>query len=158
MVNNAGANIDLAKAMEFGLIHDLGELFGGDIAMPYAKANKKARTAAKAFEAENHKYLSKFFDKDAKHFRALSAEILNAKSDEALISKIADYIECTHYKLYLHRLSKGDIAMIQKKIEAFTKKMKDKIAKEKLIEFAALWAKELVSTDIAEIFEEVKNK
>ena len=91
-VKKAGAKIDVEKVLEFGLVHDLGELFGGDISMPYAKANPKARKHAKAFEEENQRFLSKFFGNQSEHFKELGHKILDAKSDEAIIAKIADPI------------------------------------------------------------------
>ncbi len=157
LVNKAGAKINMEKVLEFALIHDLGELFGGDIAMPYGKANPRARKLAKAFEAENQKYLARFFGDDQKYFKALGAEILNAKSDESLIAKIADYIECTHYKLYLHRFSKGDVVMAQKKIDVMIKKLRDPIARQELAKFINSWAKELNAKDVAEILDSAKH-
>jgi len=158
LVNNAGASIDTEKVLEFALIHDLGELFGGDIAWPYGKANPKARRLAKAFEAENHRYLSQYFDQDNKYFKYLAKEILSAKSNESLIAKIADYIECTHYKLYIHRINKDDVIMVKKKIDNFIKKLKDPIAKKELGNFTNFWAKELTQKEIKEIFADAKIK
>ena len=86
-----GANLNVEKVLEYAMVHDLGELLGGDISMPYARANRKAYRLAKAFEMENQRYLSKFFGKLAKNYRQLGAEVLNAKTDEARIAKISDY-------------------------------------------------------------------
>src|SRR4051812_15498653 len=58
IVNKKGADIDVLKTIKFSLLHDIGELFGGDIGMYYAKANPAARTYAKKFEEENQKFLS----------------------------------------------------------------------------------------------------
>jgi len=33
-LRQVGADVDVQKILEFCLIHDLGELFGGDISMP----------------------------------------------------------------------------------------------------------------------------
>ena len=97
--------------MEFCLIHDIGELMGGDISALYAMMNKRARKFAKAFEEENQKYLAKFFGDEAKYIRKITKEILDAKSDEALVAKIADYVECAHYKVdknnYIQILKNG---------------------------------------------------
>src|SRR5579872_1840337 len=81
-VQAKGAKIDVQKVLEFALIHDLGELFGGDIAMPYARANPKARQLAKAFEEENQKYLATFFGDQAKHYTELSTEIMETAVNE----------------------------------------------------------------------------
>src|SRR3989344_4528618 len=50
LVNARGAQVDVTKVLKLCLLHDLGELFGGDIGMYYAKANPQARTLAKQFE------------------------------------------------------------------------------------------------------------
>ena len=157
LVKRAGGSIDGEKVLEFALIHDLGELFGGDISMPYAKANPAAREAAKKFERENQKYMARFFGDDAEYFDALSEEILDAKSDEALVAKIADYIECTHYKLYVRRFSKGDVTMVQKKMLEMIEKVQDEQARQVLGGFVSMWATDLVTGQLEELFEEVKH-
>ncbi len=156
LIKRTGGQIDGEKVLEFALIHDLGELFGGDISMPYAKANPVAREAAKAFERENQKYMAKFFGDDATHFDALSEEILNAKSDEALVAKIADYVECTHYKLYVHRFSPNDVIMVQKKMEEMITKLEDETARTVLVEFVTRWADDLKQGKVQDIFEDAK--
>lgn len=158
-VKNAGAKIDVQKVLEFSLIHDLGELFGGDISMPYAKANPKAREYAKAFEEENQKFLSRFFGDEQEYFKELGHEILDAKSDEALISKIADYIEVTHYKQYVKVFSKKfDIDLIEPKLQSVISKMKDPIAKKFLSKFIKNWSEDIVKKEIPEILYEKKDK
>ena len=97
----AGAKINIERVLEFAMLHDLGELFGGDIAMPYGKVNPRARKLAKAFERENQKFMARFFGADKKYISRLTDEILTAKSDEGIIAKVADYLEVTHYKLYV---------------------------------------------------------
>jgi len=157
-LKNAGANIDVQKVLEFCLIHDLGELFGGDISMPYAKANPKAREHAKAFEEENQRFLSKFFGDQSEHFKELGHEILDAKSDEAVVAKIADYIEVTHYKQYVKVFSKFDTDLIKPKLVSVVEKIKDPIAKRELIKFADNWIKNLTKKDIPEILYENAEK
>jgi len=158
-VKNAGAKIDVQKVLEFSLIHDLGELFGGDISMPYAKANPKAREYAKAFEEENQRFLARFFGDESDYFKDLGHEILDAQSDEALISKIADYIEVTHYKQYVKVFSKKfDIDLVEPKLQLVISKMKDKVAKKELSKFIKNWAKDITAKEIPEILYENKDK
>ena len=142
-VNAVGAKLDIAKVFEFASIHDIGELFGGDISMPYAKANPKAREYAKKFEAENHSYIAKFFGGQSKYFKELSAEILDASSDEARIVKMADYLEVTHYKFFIGKFVKSDIELVSEKLDKMIGGMKDKIAKKELTAFIAEWKKEM---------------
>jgi 5'-deoxynucleotidase YfbR-like HD superfamily hydrolase len=146
-----GAKIDIQKVLEFALIHDLGELFGGDIAMPYARANPKAREYAKAFELENQKYLARFFGPQKEHFTALGEEILDAKSDEAIIAKLADYIELTHYKIYVKVFSQFDVDLAKPKLDSMILKINDRIAKEHLAKFVVAWVKDLPNKNIQEI-------
>ena len=130
-----GAKVNVQKVLEFSLIHDLGELFGGDIGMPYAKANPKARTLAKAFEAENQKYISTFFGAHAKYYMELSNEIMETSVNEGVIAKLGDYLEVTHYKQYMNMLSKGDVVMACQAMEKKIALMTDKIAKKELAKF-----------------------
>lgn len=139
LVERAGGKIDKAKVLEFSLVHDVGELLGGDIAMPYAKQNPKAREYAKAFEAENQKFLSKYFGEGKEYFELLSAEILNASSDESRIAKLADYIEVTHYLVYVQHFTESDVALIEGKIEKIILDFSDQTAQQALKEFFEEW-------------------
>ncbi|MBI4032602.1 HD domain-containing protein [Candidatus Berkelbacteria bacterium] len=139
----AGGKLDLARVLEFSLIHDLGEVFGGDIGMPYARANDEARTAAKRFEAINQQYLAQFFGEDEQYVTKLSEEILDAKSDEAVVAKIADYMEVTHYKLYLRRLTPNDGAMAREIIAKKLDQLGDPTTERILRDIAEQWAAEL---------------
>jgi 5'-deoxynucleotidase YfbR-like HD superfamily hydrolase len=100
-LKSKGAKLNVGKVMEFAMVHDLGELFGGDISMPYAKVNPKAREYAKMFEEENQRFFAKFFGEQEDHFKNLGHEILDAVSDEALVAKFSDYIEHAHFKNFL---------------------------------------------------------
>lgn len=155
-VKEAGANIDVQKVMEFCMIHDLGELMGGDISTFYAQMNKKARKFAKAFEEENQKYISIFFGPESKRFKKMAKEILDAKSDEALIAKVADYIECAHFKVYIKDFKSSDKKFNFLKLNSYIKKMKDKVAKKLLTEFVAYWLKSVDKADYIDILSKQK--
>jgi len=157
-LKQAGAKIDIQKVLEFCLIHDLGELFGGDISMPYARSNPKAREHAKAFEKENQRFLSKFFGSQSEHFKELGHEILDAKSDEAKVAKIADYIEVTHYKQYVKVFSKFDTDLIKPKLDSMVEKIQDPIAKKELSKFIDSWIENLSKKEIPEILFEQAEK
>ena len=132
----AGADLDIEKVLEYSLIHDLGELLGSDISMIYQSLNRKAYKHAKEFENENIKFLARFFGKRNKHFRDLNKEMLDAKSDEALLAKVADYIENTHYVIYIDKIDeKRELDLTIAKILCKVKKIKDPIAKRELEKF-----------------------
>lgn len=95
----SGGKIDLQKVLEFSLFHDVGEIFGGDISMPYARKNPKAREYAKKYERENQNFITQYFP-DPSEYQAIMNECLDVNTDEAKVSKIADYIETAHYLHY----------------------------------------------------------
>lgn len=138
-LNSMGAKLDLEKVLEYAMIHDIGEIFGSDIPWPYGKANRRAYRAAKQFEAENHKFLSRYFGSGKKEFMKEASEILDAKSDEAILVKIADYIECLNYKNYTHSISRRDKEITKKSFDMKLKKMKDPVAKKGLSDFIKVW-------------------
>lgn len=147
----AGANINIQKVLEFALIHDLGELFGGDISMPYAKANPKAREFAKAFETENQKFLAQFFGEQSTYYQELSTEILDAKSDESVIAKIADYLEVTHYKLYVGLFEQADLELIKPKMQGMIERMQDHVARKQLANLVAEWTEQFTTKSARDI-------
>lgn len=158
-LKNKGAKIDLAKVMEFALIHDLGELFGGDISMPYAQVNPKANEYAKAFEAENHKFISKFFGDEKAYFKEISGEIMDAESDEALIAKFADYVEHAHYKHYTQTSTKKfDIDLAGPKLRDIVGKVSDAIAKRELQKFIKSWSKDIGKKEATDILYKVEKE
>ena len=146
IVNSKGAKIDTYKVLKFSLLHDIGELFGGDIGMYYAKANPQARTYAKQFEEENQKFLSKYFS-NKEEVLELTKEILESESDEAHVSKIADYLEVTHYKFFNGQLKKKDIELITPKLAEKVDKLSDKIAREELLKFVEMWKEKMMKYD-----------
>lgn len=138
-----GAKINLQKILELSLLHDLGELFGGDISAPYAKVNPRAKKLAKAFEFENQRFFAKFFGNSPTHFKKLGKEILDQKTDESLIVKVADYLECSHYLLYMDKLSPKELPFNISKLKGYAKKIKDKVVKKTLLDFLSVWEKDV---------------
>jgi 5'-deoxynucleotidase YfbR-like HD superfamily hydrolase len=139
----AGAVIDIQKVLELCLVHDLGELFGGDIGMPYARINPQAKLLAKAFEKENQRFLSRYFGEQQSSFQSLCAQIMTTSSDEGYITKIADYLEVTHYKLYVNRLSDRDLDLIRPKLYETISQFSDPIAGTTLKGFVDEWLTDL---------------
>ncbi len=155
LIKENGGKINVERVIEICLFHDLGELFGGDIAMPYAKTNLTAKKLAKAFEQENQKYLIKMLG-DNQLVKALFSEANEPKSDEGQVAKIADYIEVTHYKDYIGRRTAGDIRLVKGRMKEMVRKIKDPKARRYLTKFLNEWAKTLVKDTGREIFEPFK--
>lgn len=147
-LKKAGAKIDPTKVMELCMVHDLGELFGGDISRPYAMANPKARTLAKAFEAENQKFLQKYITGLDQKFWD---EVMEPESDEGLIFKIADLIECGHFLMYTKNYKPLDTKILSKKLPEVTKRFKDPVARRKMTKFAKSWIKDIQTKNATEV-------
>lgn len=106
-VQTAGGTVNVQRVMEISMVHDLGELFGGDICHFYAKANPQARELAKAYEQENNNFLHLFFQPQL-DYQSLIAEMNAVETDEAKMAKVADYLEVLFYKHRIQKLTTYD--------------------------------------------------
>jgi len=151
VVKEAHGTINGERVLEICLVHDLGEIFGGDIGMPYALANPKARQAAKKFERENQRYLAQVFAK--MKLSRLFKEAMEPHTDEALVAKIADYLETVHFKLYVGHLTKNDVIMFEERVSNFVKQIGDQLTKRAISKFVKDWSKCLNNQKAAELFD-----
>jgi 5'-deoxynucleotidase YfbR-like HD superfamily hydrolase len=150
-LNDKGAKLNVEKVLALSMLHDLGELFGGDISRHYGLRNPKARKLAKTFEAENHKFLLKFFQGKSYNYRKLFDEIMESASDEGVVAKVADYMECAHYLKYLDKLTADDEKVLGEMFTKILGRMKDKNAKKELGEYLKTWLKELPKQTISDV-------
>ncbi len=155
-VQRQGHTINMERVLEICIMHDLGEVFGGDIAMPYAKANPAANKLAKEFEAENLRFIGTLFGDDQAHFSELTKEAATYTSAEGVVAKIADYVECTHYKLYMRRLTPGDVDMIIQRLHDIVNKLEDTALATTLHDFLDMWKQEVSIENQPELFEQFK--
>lgn len=147
-LEKAGAKINPAKVLELCMIHDLGELFGGDISRPYAMANPKARKLAKAFEAENQNYIRKYL---ATVDQEIWDEVMEPVTDEGIIYKIADVMECGHFLKYMGHYKPLDTKILKDKLPKLANTLKDKVAKKEMSKFVASWLKEIQAKNATEV-------
>lgn len=155
LIRENRGKVNLERVLEICLLHDLGELFGGDIGMPYAQANPTAQKLSRAFERENQRFLAEMLN-PAGNVSPLFAETLSPTSDEGIIAKVADYMEVTHYKHYLGRLTDGDTMMVKKRMEKLFIDLKNAKTKVFLTDFIRDWANQLHTDDGSEVFEYAK--
>lgn len=141
-IKNAGGNINTERVMEIAMVHDLGELMGGDINSFYAKINPKARTLAKEFEHENNLFLGKFFGDDEEYYQKLILEMGSLNTDESLVAKVADYMEVLCYKQRLKKLLPQDDAFANS-IQNIGQKIKDEISRSTIIKILQEWGGKL---------------
>lgn len=150
-----GVAVNFRRLLEICLIHDLGELFGGDISMAYARANPKAKKAAKQFEMLNQEYLSNYFGSQKEYINSLFSEAMEPESLEAVISKVADYMEVTHHKIYIKAQDPTDIVMMKQKLQERITILKDRRAIETLQKIVETWLQDLTALN-AEPFSDAK--
>lgn len=155
LVRQKGGKVDLERVLEICLIHDLGELFGGDIAMPYGKVNPTARKLAKQFERENQRFIASFLT-DINQIEQLFRDTLIIGSVESTIAKIADYIEVTEYKNYVGRLTEGDVTMVVKRMTKMLAGLKNKSVRATLAEIIDDWSIAISARTENELLEEAK--
>jgi 5'-deoxynucleotidase YfbR-like HD superfamily hydrolase len=146
-----GANINIQRVMEISMVHDVGEILGGDISYYYGRSNPSARKAAKAFEQENINYLSQFFD-NSKYFLDLhKMERGEIKSDEAIVERFGDLIEALHFKFTLNALLKNEVNETIKDLKKLLNRAEDPIVKRELLKFLNLWGKSLARGSTVDI-------
>ena len=150
-----GCRINVERILEISLLHDLGELFGGDISLPYGIANPKASKLAKEFEAENQRYIVRMLG-DEGYYQPIFEEANRPNSVEGVIAKMADYLEVTHYKDYIGRMTVGDIRVIKQRLEVLITNLKDKKARAFLLKYLKEWSDEMQKIKKSELFEFAK--
>lgn len=147
-LEQVGAKINPGQVLELCMIHDLGELFGGDISRPYAMANPKARTLAKAFETENQNFLRKYLTTvDKRDWQ----EVMEPESDEGLVFKIADIMECGHFLKYMGHFKPLDNKILTDKLPKLVAKLKDKTSRREMTAFVKIWLKEIDTKNATEV-------
>lgn len=154
-LEESGIAINFRRLLEICLVHDLGELFGGDISMAYARANPKAKKAAKQFEMINQEYLAGYFGKQEQYVSSLFQEAMEPVSLEAVISKVADYMEITQFKIYIKAFESNDAVMMRQKLSERVEVLSDKKAVDQLKLIIEQWFDDLGNLD-AELFSDAK--
>ena len=155
-LQNHGVEINVGNVLEHTLVHDLGELFGGDIAMTYARVNPLAKEKAKAFEAENQKFMAGLFPEQEKDYvMSLFAQDHQSTTLEAVVAKLADHMECVHFKDYIQAFIPDDITLV---LEGFHKRidiLADNKAKDLLKNFIAEWAESFPGKNTRDLLTEM---
>lgn len=135
-INSNELLIDSDAVIRMCLIHDVGELFGGDISAPLSRKSPELKTHARALEAANLDMITSFLPPRVQALlKTLHARAETRDTDEAVVSKFVDLLEM-HYFLehrsitspqkdafyanYIHPLLQKIIDVrIRKKLETF---------------------------------------
>ncbi|MFH1145777.1 MAG: YfbR-like 5'-deoxynucleotidase [bacterium] len=145
-----GVPINLEKLLTLALLHDVGELFGGDIATPLGLQNPQAKAASRMIEDTTIEFLAKLpGDQElAKKFIQACQEERGQQSLEAQIIKIIDRLEAQlHFELARQpeEYTNVDRQLFDKILYEPLDKVSDPIAKQYL--------KELVGETISRILD-----
>ena len=98
-VNEEEVLVDTAEVMKICMVHDLGEIFGGDMAAPRSRKRPDQKAHAQAIEKGNFDILTSFLSpRVAETFQKLFEQEEKRSTQEAYVAKVADMIE-THFFL-----------------------------------------------------------
>lgn len=142
-IKQAGGTINERQVILMLLIHDLGELFGGDVAGPLSRKYPDLREHKDQIGLRATDMLSEYMDNNtAKEIKALFNEFEFGDSDERWVGKIIDqmdhqlYIEKTAdhliYNAHKHGYRRNFIA---NHIYKLPEKIKDEKTKKVMVDF-----------------------
>lgn len=154
LINNR-IQVNMGRVLELSLLHDMGELFGGDIGMVYRKANPEALKLAKDLEASNQSFIASLFGNDSTHVKEVFESDHTLDTLESIIVKTADYIEVTHFKIYIDKFSQKDIDLVLETMLKRINTVKDQKARETLTSFIQEWIEGIPGKTIEETLNEM---
>lgn len=98
-INEAEQLVNADEILRMCLVHDIGELFGGDIAAPLSRKRPDMKVHARALEAANLDIITSLLSPRLNEVvKAIHAKAEAKQTDEAIVAKLADLIE-THFFL-----------------------------------------------------------
>lgn len=98
-INDGERILNTDEVIRMSLVHDIGELFGGDIAAPLSRKRPDLKTHARAIEEVNLDIVTSLLAPRMKEIvKGIHAKAQAKTSDEAIVAKLADLIE-THFFL-----------------------------------------------------------
>ncbi|KKW42010.1 MAG: TonB box-like protein [Candidatus Magasanikbacteria bacterium GW2011_GWA2_56_11] len=133
-IERAGGQINVSRLVIMALIHDLGELFGGDISGPLNRRYPDLREAKDRIAERAIDLLGGYLEETGREeLKALWEEFEHGDSDEAVIGKIMDQMDHQFYlEHYCYRPSAGAdyrSAFVDQHILVLTAKIKDPATK-----------------------------
>jgi len=142
-IQDEGGDINPEKIVTMTLIHDLSELFGGDISGPLNRKYPDLREYKDRIGDRAIDLLCEYMDKISEdHFRELWEEMKVGRSDEAIVVKIIDQMEHQFFLEHHNFKQKYDPGyadyrpgFINDHIIPLTSKISDRITKDVMNEF-----------------------
>ena len=97
-INEEDKLVDPWRVVQMCLIHDVGEIFGGDTAAPLSRRRPDMKKHARTLEAFNHEIVASFLrPKLHERWNGLIHEHEDMQSDEAVVAQVADKIETQYF-------------------------------------------------------------
>lgn len=139
IINKQGGKVNEQRVMELCLMHDLGELFGGDVNGPLSRKFPALKTAAQAMEDMNFGFLVEKTQQAGldEWLRGLWSEEGGRQTDESVIEKVADLMETAFFLEHRSKQSASKAEFFRQHIKPLAEKMQDQVARQVLMDFFA---------------------
>jgi putative hydrolase of HD superfamily len=93
-INESENLVDTAEVIKICLIHDLGEIFGGDMAAPLSRKMPEIKKFSQGFEDGNFKILTSYLKPSVSaKFHQLFKDEGEKITNESLVAKVSDMLE-----------------------------------------------------------------
>lgn len=138
-----GGDINQQKVLVMSLIHDLPELFGGDVSSPLNRKYPDLREHKDKIGERTVDVLSEYMDKASEDdFRSLLAELKAGITDEAVLVKIIDQMDHQFFLEHHNFKTKYDPGYndyrpiyMNDHVFALTSKLSDRVTKDVMNDF-----------------------
>jgi len=142
-VKKAGGIINEGRVMLMLMVHDLPELFGGDIAAPLNRKYPDLRIYKDKIGERAIEMMSEFLASDeADEFKKLHKELEEFSTDEAVVAKIFDQMDhqfflehLNYHSKYNHDKEDYRVSFISNHVSKLTEKIKDEKTKKVMTDF-----------------------
>ncbi len=135
-INSDESLINTDAVIRMCLIHDLGELFGGDVSAPLSQRYPDLKTHARAFETANLDMITSFLPPQIQlRLKMFHANAGLKDTDEAIVSKFVDLLEMHYFLEHRSIVSPQKDAFYAKYIHPLLQEIIDVRIREKLETF-----------------------
>ncbi len=137
-INEDEQLVDTEAVMKMCMLHDLGELFGGDLSAPLSRKKPEMKIHARALEAINFGFLASFLTPKVKaKMTAIYEMAENKDTAEGVIVKFADMMECQFFLDHIGSKSSHRPDFYANHVKALIEKIENPKIKAKMLQFSA---------------------
>lgn len=137
LINKDKKRLDEQRIMEMCMMHDLGELFGGDVSAPLSRKFPELKVHAQEIENRNWEFIIKHTQEAGLEpwLKELWDEAEAKQSQEAIIAKIADMMETMFFLEHRSKQPSTKRDFFRKHIRPLADKLENAEARNILTEF-----------------------